>query len=168
VAGIVIEAKPMPATSRQSALDRVGCELIAESLRAGRSIRMRALGSSMMPALRPGDDLLVNPLTGSIPSRGEIVLFTRDGRLFAHRVVAAGEYHLITRGDCLDDDDPPVPPSQILGTVASVFRGGREVAPPAEPSRAQTIMSSALRRSDLLKRVVLKIHAIRHPSMVGA
>jgi signal peptidase I len=153
--------------SRTELIDRAGCDLFAESLRAGRTIRMRAGGSSMIPALWPGDELLVTPLAAErSPAPGEIVLFMRDGRLFAHRVVAAvGDVpagHLITRGDALDRNDPPIAPSEVLGAVAAVFRDGRELACGAmRPSLIARLFALAFRRIDLLRRVALRAHSVR-------
>ncbi len=58
---------------------------------------------------------------------GDLLLFVRDGRLCTHRLVDrldhAGAARLITCGDAATQCDPPVAPSEILGTVASITRG---------------------------------------------
>jgi hypothetical protein len=102
--------------------------LVAEVLRRFGAARVRAFGSSMLPGIRPGDLLHVRSTTASALATGDVALFVRDGRLFAHRVVgmtAAGR--LRTRGDALRHADPAVAPSQVLGAVIRVSRGGREI-----------------------------------------
>jgi len=71
------------ATSRET----VGCELAAEVIRSFGKLRLRANGSSMIPAVWPGDILSVHTQDAHEAQPGDIVLFGRDGRLFAHRVV---------------------------------------------------------------------------------
>ncbi len=151
---------------RTDTWDRVGCELVAGSLRAGHEVRVRVAGSSMVPALWPGDELRVRALALAEPSRGDLLMFVRDGRLCTHRLVDwldhAGAARLITRGDAAPQCDPPVAPSEILGTVASITRGGREI--PIASSSARALLSFAIRHSDFIRRAVLKIHSVRRRS----
>jgi len=152
--------------ARTDTLDRVGCELVAGSLRAGNEVRVRVAGSSMVPALWPGDELQVRALALAEPSRGDLLLFVRDGQLCTHRLVDwldhAGAARLITRGDAAPQCDPPVAPSEILGTVALITRGGQEI--PIASSSARTLLSFAIRHSDFIRRAVLKIHSVRRRS----
>src|SRR6266568_848730 len=62
---------------------------------------------------------------------GELVLYERAGRFFAHRVVGAygGTPLLITRGDRLRQPDPPVSPEELVGRVKAILRGGRRIVP---------------------------------------
>jgi hypothetical protein len=118
----------------------------------------------MVPALWPGDELIVRALGLAEPSRGDLILFVRDGRLCTHRLIGqvddSGAPRLITRGDAAVESDPPIAASEILGTVASISRGGREI--PLCSSSAHNLLSFGIRHSDFIRRVVLKVHAIRH------
>ena len=100
-------------------------ELLLASLRAGHAIRIRANGTSMLPAIWPGDVLTVAPSTAA--ALGDVALTLRDGRWLAHRVIerrAHGEVvALITRGDALDRADPVAASTEVLGIV--VARNGR-------------------------------------------
>lgn len=111
--------------------DNVACGLAGEIVRNFGKLRLRALGTSMMPAIFPGDLISVQKAEVCEISRGEIVLWTRDGRLFIHRVAAhAGDSVrplLITRGDRLGYNDPPVSSAELLGRVISVERNGEEL-----------------------------------------
>ncbi len=152
--------------ARTDTFDRAGCELVAGSLRLGNEVRVRVAGSSMVPTLWPGDELRVRALALTEPSRGDLLLFVRDGRLCTHRLVDrldhGGAAQLITRGDAAPQCDPPVAPSEILGTVASITRGGQEI--PIVSSSARPLLSFAIRHSDLIRRAALKIHSIRRRS----
>jgi signal peptidase len=146
--------------------DRIGCELVAVSLRAGNEVRVRVAGSSMVPTLWPGDELRVRALALAEPSRGDLLLFVRDGRLCTHRLVDrlddAVVSRLVTCGDAAIKSDPPIAVSEILGTVASITRGGREI--PIASSTAQRLLSFAIRHSGFIRRAALKIHSIRSRS----
>ena len=66
---------------------------------------------------------------------GDVVLFTRFERLFAHRVISIGAGLLITQGDNLESPDAPVLDSEFLGRVSverpsivnRVVRRGRQL-----------------------------------------
>jgi hypothetical protein len=135
--------------------DRIACELVAESLRAGHDVQVRVAGSSMVPALWPGDALIVRAVSPTELSRGDLLLFARDGRLCTHRLIAK-----------LDDTslkcDPPMSSDQILGSVVSVSRDGRDV--PVVSSRRAKMLSFGIRHSGFLRRVILKVHALRRRS----
>jgi hypothetical protein len=83
----------------------------------------------MTPSILPGDMISIQRTQINEISSGEVILFSQNGRLFAHRVIApAGnlnELRLITRGDRLRHNDPPVSSAELLGRVISVERGGR-------------------------------------------
>jgi len=147
---------------QQTAADRAGCEIMAQALREGRDIRLRVTGSSMLPSIWPHDMLRIRAAGNSQPSIGEIILYARDGRLIAHRVVRRpdpGIARFETRGDALPACDAPVVQAEILGFVTAIVRGSREV--PVRAGKSVGAIAFALRKSDLLCRIVLKLHAMR-------
>jgi hypothetical protein len=120
----------------------------------------------MIPALWPGDALLVEPVSGADVKPGQVVVFTRDGRLFAHRLVGivsvGGSAQVITQGDALDHTDPPLPVADLLGRVRAVFRDRAAVDVSRNSiSLPFRLLAFALRRSSLCRRVAMKIHALR-------
>jgi signal peptidase I len=138
------------------ARDHAGCELIAEALQVEGSVRIRLTGTSMLPAIWPGEVLAVEqPRSTSI---GDIVLFMREGRLFAHRVVERGNGQLITRGDAVMDSDPPLSAAQALGRVTAIIRDSGIERPRCPPSIRQRLITLLIRRSDFVYRLTLKSH----------
>ena len=109
----------------------LACGLAGDVVRTFGGVRLRAFGTSMAPSILPGDLISVQRAGLSEIFPGEIVLFSREGRLFAHRVVARAGSHddprLITRGDRLSHNDPPVSSDELLGKVTSIqcSEGGR-------------------------------------------
>ena len=81
----------------------IKCELAAEILRSTGKLRLQVKGWSMLPAVMPGDTLVVESVTGDDIATGEIILFHRERRFFVHRVVHKSEdkLQLLTRGDAM-------------------------------------------------------------------
>jgi hypothetical protein len=111
----------------------------------------------MFPAVLPGDVLVVQRKEIGNLVQGDIVLFKRDDRLFAHRIVGRMERNgvpcVVTSGDSLPHKDPPVFPHELLGRVSSIVRGRREISP--KVTLFQKLISSPLRNSDFLTRCSL-------------
>ncbi len=141
----------------------VKCDLAGEVLRSSGRLRLRVTGWSMLPTVMPGDTLIVEKVPGVI-SRGEIVLFSRDQRLFAHRVVSTPTVHsdhVITQGDGMPHPDPPVAASELLGRVSRIVRNGRCLEPSPKlgvPSRA---VAEMVRRSHSAAQIVVGVHGMR-------
>jgi uncharacterized repeat protein (TIGR01451 family) len=82
----------------------------------------------MSPAIRDGEMVYVRPASEVHLRRGDIVLVKGDYGFKLHRLVKADAVKdvFITRGDCGQQNDPPVRSAQILGVaVAKEVRLGR-------------------------------------------
>src|SRR5208337_540256 len=135
----------------------LGCELAAEVLRSSGRLRLRATGASMLPAVWPGDILSVHSqdIVEALP--GDIVLFEREGRLVAHRVVERtlrqNKIQWVTRGDSVGRNDAPVSSHELLGRVTAIERGSRRIVP--RPTLWGRMACWILRRSDFCVRLLL-------------
>jgi hypothetical protein len=122
-------------------LDRAGFAALAtEILRGGDTLRFRARGGSMWPAIRDGDCAEVRAAGAVSIRRGDVVLVrTGSGRLLVHRVRwigrAGDEVILRTQGDALPGADPPVRAAQVLGRVVAVERGNKRLRLDRAPLR---------------------------------
>ncbi len=139
----------------------VKCDLAAEVIRASGRLRIRVLGGSMLPALWPGDVLNIEAVPFEELRPGAIAVFERDGRVWAHRVAGNRGGTLVTRGDALSQDDPPVLPEHLMGRVASVERGRFRIVPAASLTLPQRFLRVLLCRWDLFRAVALRLHAMR-------
>ena len=85
-------------------------------------------GCSMLPFIQDGDCLLVAHGPTGV-RRGDVVVFRRNGKLIAHRVLRicgddAGTT-FITKGDRVSHLDPAVTADEMVGRVLAVKRGER-------------------------------------------
>jgi signal peptidase I len=123
--------------------------LIADVLRRFGSVRLRVSGNSMLPAIRPGDTLSVHVCALADVVPGDIVLFTGRHRLFVHRVtrthVRCSRPYIVTKGDALAADDPPVRTSDLLGRVTEVRRDPATLAARIRRSGAGRVCGMARR-----------------------
>jgi hypothetical protein len=147
-----------------AALDHPQLDLAAAILQSGGAIRLRALGASMLPALWPGDLLTIDSVPLGTIRAGEIVLCVRNERFCIHRLMQVGSTSgvadWITRGDAVPDPDPAVAAGAILGRVSSITRGCR-ILVPRQLTASGHMFAWVLCRSDLLCKLVLRIHSLR-------
>jgi hypothetical protein len=112
------------------------CNLAAQVLRSFGTLRLEVTGLSMLPTIWPGDILFIERRDMTEIAAGDIVLFAREGKLIAHRVLymtAAGELPCaITQGDALLSHDDAISSTELLGSVRRILRAGAHVKPRAD------------------------------------
>jgi hypothetical protein len=122
----------------------------------------------MLPAIWPGDALVVEPSTCSNVALGDIVLFSNAYRFVAHRVVEkSGEAEtgqVWTRGDATSTGDAPIRPGQILGKVSFIVRNGKCFEPKKSLRRSERALATLLRRSETAARVIVGVHGLSRAS----
>jgi signal peptidase I len=148
------------------ARDESRCSLAAEALRSWGTLKVRANGVSMLPTLWPGDVLTIQSVRPEQVEPGEIVLYMRHDRFFIHRMVSKdltrGKALLVTRGDCILEDDPPVGRSELLGKVIEVQRSGSIFVPVRKLSGSRRLLAWLLCRVNIFRRVGLRLWNYRH------
>ena len=167
-----------------AARDAAYCELAAEVLASTGKLRFRATGASMLPTLWPGDMLFVSRLGAAAANPGDIVLYRREGRLVAHRLVQvrdlspcagfgppgtgsaprysarqSARFELVARGDSVGHDDPPISGHDLLGRVTSIERGALRINPRLTFLRG--LASIILSHSSFCTRVALRLHSLQ-------
>jgi hypothetical protein len=116
----------------------------------------------MLPAIFPGDTLVIEPASSESVGKGDIALFRRDGRLFAHRASGkygcASDFQIVTQGGGMANPDPSVSGSQLLGKVSFLVRDGRCLATAKTPRLSMRAVAALVRRSSWAARVVVGVH----------
>jgi hypothetical protein len=122
----------------------------------------------MLPTLWPGDVLTVQSVRPEQVEPGEIVLYMRHDRFFIHRIVSTDLRHdkaiLVSRGDCMFEDDPPVDRSELLGKIVEVRRAGSTFLPVRKLSSFRRLLAWLFCHWSLFRRVGLKFRAFHHES----
>lgn len=120
---IMAERKPMQGAIIEAALGIWG--------EMGKQRLIPITGRSMLPLIRDSDHVLV--MHGSVGiRRGDVVVFRRKGKLFAHRALSIYESNdgitFITKGDNVLQFDPPFGSNEVIGRVIGIKRGGRQIS----------------------------------------
>lgn len=134
----------------------VKCELAIDVLRSSGELRLQVEGWSMLPSIWPGDVLVVKRVDFSKVAEGEIVLFRRNRRLFAHRVVRSEASDIVTRGDSMAAPDSPVEEDEILGRVISIMRDGKPLRPRTSLRIRERVIAGAVQRSEFAARLLVR------------
>ena len=138
-------------------------ELLAETIRLHGRGRLRVQGTSMLPGLWPGDLIEVERRSPAEIEGGAIILYARDQRLFAHRVLKKeareDDCLLVARGDRLSRPDPPVRSEELLGEVIRVEHAGKAFVPARRAGWAAALLRLASRFSDLPAGLLLRLAA---------
>jgi signal peptidase len=149
----------------------LGCELAGEVVRTFGRVRVRVTGMSMIPAVWPGDVLVVERRAAEKIERGEIAVAEREGRLVAHRVIgptadaglkptATNAGTITLRGDSLLAADEPLRAEELLGTVVSIERGAGARRPRRKLGIGARMLAAMARRSSMAARLLVRLHAI--------
>jgi len=145
--------------------DTLKLELAAEILREFAEVRFVARGSSMLPAIYPGDCLTVRSFGDGAPRCGDIVLCRRGHEFRVHRVVrilGEGSATLyVLRGDALTDEDAPVRRGEILGRVTSIERRGKSLKLKGTIGVRQRALRVIVRRSKIAGALLLGWQAMK-------
>jgi len=139
-----------------TAADAARVGLAVASLRATGRLRLAVAGSSMLPAIRPRDVLLVRRCDFDSVRKGDVVLFCRGDRVFAHRVIECAPHAMVTRGDAIAEADEPVGTQEFLGRVERVVRRGRAF----RPRNRAAITSAIFRRSPRAGRYFTRLDGL--------
>ncbi|MGA1981848.1 MAG: S24/S26 family peptidase [Acidobacteriaceae bacterium] len=140
-------------------------ELAAEVIREFGEVSLRVTGTSMLPAVWPGDVITARRQNAAELSPGQIVLCYRNQAFSAHRLIGRCDEGLITRGDSLAYDDPPFREVEVLGAVISIRRDGRSVGLPC--AWWHGAVSRMVQRSELCARVLLRLRRLPGWSWAG-
>jgi hypothetical protein len=136
-------------------------DLAVEVLRSSGAIRLQALGTSMLPAIWPGDVLRIESTSGEEIVPGDIVLVARNRRFFIHRLIEKRNSHWITRGDSLPHNDEPVAQVQVLGKVSTIHRKSRAIPPNQRVPPLARLFAWTISRWDSARNLALGIHSLR-------
>jgi hypothetical protein len=132
--------------------------LAAEVLRGTGRVQLIAFGYSMLPGLWPGDKLTIETRPFEQVRCGDVVLYSRLGRLFIHRVLRVEENQIVTRGDAMLSADVPLGRGELMGVVTTIRRPDGSIRPIPAASRWRRLTGLALAHSGRLRSLALRWH----------
>ena len=94
--------------------------LALDALARGESLWVREASPSMLPLIRPGDELKLAPIAPRKIGRGAVVAYRRGAQLVIHRVLAASGSGVVAKGDALASPDPLVPWDRVVARVVAL------------------------------------------------
>jgi len=155
-----------------SARHSLQLDLAGEVLRRFGEVRFIARGCSMIPSIYPGDLLTVHSQPIADACHGQIVLYLRENRFWAHRVIRkwreGNRFLFATRGDALPQEDPSLDERQLLGRVVSVVRYGKSVDIAGIENLWTRLIRLGVRNSSALAKTLLRRHAFRMRLLSGS
>lgn len=117
-----------------------------EALSRGQPFTFTALGASMRPYLRHGDQVTIAPLSAP-PKLGEVVLLDVGELGIVHRVICAlPGGRVCVKGDALPTIDGWFEAHQILGRVITLRRQGRVMRQGRYDAVAVSVIGGLARR----------------------
>lgn len=134
------------------------CELACDALRVFGNLQLKAEGWSMLPGVWPGDTILISATHFSDIAPGEIGMFRRGDRFFAHRVLYRDDFkkEILAQGDAMPQADPPFTHGELLGKVAFIVRNGQWMEPSRKLSLPRRAFAALVRRSTLAARIAVR------------
>jgi phage repressor protein C with HTH and peptisase S24 domain len=136
-------------------------ELMMAVLAKGRGFRFKAKGWSMIPFIRDGDVITVDPITSEPCQLGQVVAFrsTDERCLVVHRIVARTDAGYLIQGDnAMNESDGIIRHEQLLGQVSRVERNGRRIWLGQGPGR---VFIAWLSRGGYLAHLRLSLMGLR-------
>ena len=139
-------------------LKEIGFTLLSE----GKTIKIKAEGYSMYPAVKPGSVIYIEPYkTDSGPAPGDIIAWKRESGFVVHRLVRIimkdKRQYYITRGDSSYNEDDPVDAGLIAGRVTQMeYPEGTSLRPVKYNGRMPDY-----KRNRLMVRIILKVRRLQ-------
>jgi signal peptidase I len=127
-------------------------QFVGELITSGYAFRFQARGRSMLPTIRDGEILHVEPVIARGPAIGHIVLLRKGEEFRTHRIVRKRGDLFVTRGDAGLEDDGEIPRGRILGLVVAKQCSitGRTIRLDNFPARARYFLRELHRGSSSL------------------
>lgn len=150
----------------------IRCQLAIELLESGSMLCPLARGTSMLPAIFPGDLAEIRRTAFERARMGDVIVAARSGALQGHRVVReecrAGRRVLITRGDGAAFEDYPVSEEEYLGRVECIIRRGRRLHARLRTDLFNSALRWGVRRSPRFASLLVRWNSLLNRMVQGS
>ena len=134
--------------------------LVRDLLSSGCSVRFRAAGDSMHPAIRNGEVVEVTPCDSSLLRRGDVVLALAVRGLTLHRIAQASREGIVMRGDNAPCRDGVILHENILGIVREKGKRSKRWRSAAKSVKIIRFVADLVRRFRGIVRIRLQHSSI--------
>ena len=76
--------------------------------------------SSMWPALKQGDMVMIKKVTPEGLKIGDIIVYKNEQGFTIHRIIKLNQNNLVTKGDANNVEDKPVDYKEVIGRVVNI------------------------------------------------
>ena len=96
-----------------------------------RQVKIRMTGNSMFPFIKNGETCIIQPIitNETIIRNGDVLLFRKNDRLIAHRLLKIkinnGKYHYLCKGDSCIRTDGLIDSENIIGKVIAIVKANK-------------------------------------------
>ena len=134
---------------------------IEQLLKDGHTVQTVINGYSMYPMLVPDRDrVILAPLQGYVPRRGDVVLYRRDNSILVlHRIWRVRQDGVYMVGDNQTEIEGPLRQDQIRGSLAAFIRNGKHVSVGNIYYRAYALVWLWMR--PIRHKVAVAVHAVK-------
>ncbi len=134
---------------------------IEQLLKDGHTVQTVINGYSMYPMLVPDrDSVILAPLQGYTPRRGDVVLYRRDGSILVlHRICKVRGDGVYMVGDNQTEIEGPLRQEQICGRLVAFIRKGKRVSVGNILYRAYALVWLWMR--PIRHKVAVAVHAVK-------
>lgn len=104
-------------------------DLLQSVIRSNHSLRMTAMGRSMMPFIKNGDRILITPVIAEELKVGNILAFEHPNnhKLTVHRLIQKRQGFLLMKGDNCQENDGVITYEKVIGKVIEIRRSKRNM-----------------------------------------
>jgi len=106
-------------------------DLISEELNSGKVFCFSVSTVSMLPLIKPEDEIVVRKGSRETLKCGDIVVFERFRELYTHRLLckrmSGSKVTLVTKGDNSLVADDPISEKDLLGKVTRIRKANRSI-----------------------------------------
>ncbi|MCP4650966.1 MAG: hypothetical protein GY853_12940 [PVC group bacterium] len=102
-------------------------DVYQDQLKKNKKVRIKVTGNSMLPFLKNGEVIVVEPVTVKNLFPGDVALTYIQGSVFCHRVFKNNGRVFQTKGDALTLLDPPATEENLIGKATARVVGLRNM-----------------------------------------
>lgn len=104
---------------------KVLLDTLKNELSVGTTISIKLGGYSMWPIIKPNTNAIIKKINISNLKKGDVIVFSAQNKLIAHRIIQLSNNSLITKGDNEFNNDGKLKSENYYGKIISLERNSK-------------------------------------------